>query len=72
MLPFLSPRDLPDAGIESAFPALQADSLPSEPEKPINLYRCACIYMYMCMFYTERGHKMKENKRNTKLKDMCT
>ena len=24
-------RDLPDPGIESEFPALQADSLPSEP-----------------------------------------
>ena len=27
-LPFLSPEDLPDPGIESASPALQADSLP--------------------------------------------
>ena len=30
-LPFPSPRDLPEAEIESGFPALQADSLPSEP-----------------------------------------
>ena len=29
-LPFLSPRDRPDAGIEPVSPALQADSLPSE------------------------------------------
>ena len=30
-LPFPSPRDLPYSGIEPEFPALQADSLPSEP-----------------------------------------
>ena len=29
-LPFLSPGDLPDPGIEPGSPALQADSLPSE------------------------------------------
>ena len=30
-LPFLSPGDLPNPGTEHRFPALQADSLPSEP-----------------------------------------
>ena len=30
-LPFPSPRDLPDPGIESRDPALQADALPPEP-----------------------------------------
>ena len=30
-LPFLSPRDLPDPRIEPRSPALQVDSLPSEP-----------------------------------------
>ena len=30
-LPFPSPGDLPDPGIEPWSPALQADSLPSEP-----------------------------------------
>ena len=30
-LPFLSPRDLLDPGIEPRSPALQADTLPSEP-----------------------------------------
>ena len=35
-LPFPSPGDLPDPGIEPASPALQADSLLSEPpERPI-------------------------------------
>ena len=30
-LPFPSPGDLPEPGIEARSPALQADSLPSEP-----------------------------------------
>ena len=30
-MPFSSPRDLPDPGIEPESPALQADSLPFEP-----------------------------------------
>ena len=30
-LPFPSPGDLPDPGIELASPALQADSIPSQP-----------------------------------------
>ena len=30
-LPFLSPRDLPDPGIEPRSPALQAEALTSEP-----------------------------------------
>ena len=32
-LPFPSPGDLPDPGIELGSPALQADSLPSEPPR---------------------------------------
>ena len=36
-LPFPSPGDLPDPGIEPGSPALQADSLLSEsPGKPVN------------------------------------
>ena len=35
-LPFPSPVDLPNLGIELASPALQVDSLPAElPEKPM-------------------------------------
>ena len=35
-LPFPSPGDLPDPGLEPESPALQADSLPSEPPgKPL-------------------------------------
>ena len=37
-LPFLSPGDLPDPGIEPRSPAFQADALPSEPPgKPLRL-----------------------------------
>ena len=39
MLPFLSPGDLPNPGIELESPALQADSLQAEPQRLIfNLY----------------------------------
>ena len=37
-LPCASPGNIPNSGTEPWFPALQADSLPSEPlEKPMNL-----------------------------------
>ena len=40
-LPFPSPGDLPDPGIEPGSPALQADSLPIElPVKPKHVYVC--------------------------------
>ena len=32
-LPFPSPGDLPDPGVEPGSPTLQADSLPSEPRR---------------------------------------
>ena len=38
-LPFPSPGDLPNPGIALGSPALQADSLPSEPPgKPLHIY----------------------------------
>ena len=36
-LPFLSPGDLPNPGIEPSSPALQADVLPPEPQMTIGL-----------------------------------
>ena len=36
-LPFPSPEDLPDPGSKPGSPALQADSLPSEPSGKPNL-----------------------------------
>ena len=38
-LPFPSPGDLPNAGIEPRSPTLQADALPSEPPGKIHPYR---------------------------------
>ena len=35
-LPFLSPGDLPNPGVESGSPALQADSSSSEPSGKMN------------------------------------
>ena len=40
-LPFSSPGDLPDSGTEPTSPALQADSLPSEPRGKPTLERIA-------------------------------
>jgi len=34
-LPFLSPGNLPDLGIEPGSPSLQADSLPSKPPEKL-------------------------------------
>ena len=39
-LPFASPRDLPDPGIEPRSPALQADSLPLSDLGNIAYVRC--------------------------------
>ena len=47
-LPFPSPGDLPDSGIKLGSPALQADSLPSEPpgksKKQVNIKNRAFIF----------------------------
>jgi len=56
-LPFTSPGDLPDPGIEPVSPALQADFLPLDPlEKPLTFltaYNNGLLRNY---------HKAKENK----------
>ena len=45
-LPFPSPGDLPDPGIEPESPALQADALPSEPPgKPKPQYKSTIVNM---------------------------
>ena len=49
-LPFPSPGDLPDRGIKLGSPALQADSLPSEPlGKP-----CCTVLLYFSRYSTIR------------------
>ena len=41
-LPFPTPEDLPDPGIEPVSPALQIDSLPAEPSGKTNCYVIFC------------------------------
>ena len=49
-LPFSSPGDLPDSGIEPGSPILQADSLPTEPPGKTLLLVPWCVYIYI--YYT--------------------
>ena len=49
-LPFPSPGDLPDPGIESRSPTLRADSLPSKPPGNPYMCVCVCVYIYMCIY----------------------
>ena len=53
-LPFPSPGDLPNPGIEPRYPALQADALPSEPPgKPITIdHRWAQILIWLLLRFT--------------------
>ena len=54
-LPFPSPGDLPNLGIEPGSPTLQADSLPSEPiRKPTDSHRWTnlCLISYMLSVYS--------------------
>ena len=48
-LPFPSPGDLPDPGIEVGSPVFQADSLPSEPSGKLHLASTADIYCLTCL-----------------------
>ena len=54
-LPFPSPADLPDPAIKTQSPALQMDSLPSEPPGKPHVY--VHISMYLLSFYTH-GHEL--------------
>ena len=45
--PFPSPGDLPSPGIEPTSPALQADSLPAEPTKPMKIFVRANAAAYL-------------------------
>ena len=46
-LPFPSPGDLPDPGIKPRSPALQADSLPTEPLRA-NYFNDLCLRFFIC------------------------
>ena len=54
-LPFPSPGDLPDPGIESRSPISQADSLPSQPPgKPIQHYAKSSQQVSVVRVYSEK------------------
>ena len=44
---FLSPRDLPNRGVESGSPALRADSLPSEPPGKPACFHAGALFAYL-------------------------
>ena len=69
-LPFPSPGDLPDPGVKPRSPALQADSLPAEPQGKPSLYHEGILYslfisvlfilkqlplLWSCIFWGRRG-----------------
>ena len=57
-LPFPSPGDLPNPGIEPRFPALEADALTSEPLYMYGwIYMCTYIYIYIYI-YTYTSYSM--------------
>ena len=61
---FPSPRNLLNSGIEATSPALQADSLPSEPqEKPLYVYTDMHVHVYT---HSKGGEKKTKEKRNKK------
>ena len=50
-LPFPSPGHLPNPGVKLASPALQADSLLTEPAgKPPYINICLHVYLYGCAY----------------------
>ena len=61
-LPFPSPGDLLDPGIEPWSPALQAESLPSEPPgKPLYIiYVCVCVCACVCL-HTNKQKQIDSN-----------
>ena len=54
--PFPSPGDLPDPGIESGSPALQADALPSEPKCLANIYSQSIACFFVCLTVSFEKH----------------
>ena len=55
-LPFPPPGDLPNPGIESRSPTLQADSLPAEPQgKPKNT-QVGSLYLSQRIYLTQESN----------------
>ena len=59
-LPFLSPGDLPDLGIEPRSPALQADSIqPEPPGKPTHYQNPYGVLLRFCFFIFYKTFKIE-------------
>ena len=76
-LPFPSPGDLPIAGIEPGYPALQTDSLPSEPPGKPLITKISKNYepkhhrqLIMEIISSDRGVKNDPEKKCETLKEM--
>ena len=80
-LPFSSPGDLPDPGIELRFPTLQADSLPSKPPKnPMS--NCDALSIYLASkkkiaalggkrFFQEKGRPVLRGNGRNRMHHAC-
>ena len=55
-LPFPSPRDLPDPGIEPRSPALRADILPSGLPGKLNLYTSIFNTFHLVLYFPKPGN----------------
>ena len=67
-LPFPSPGDLPDPAIDPRSPALQADSLLSEPPGKPHIFYSIQLYNYTPPTYKNRMMQWKEHEQHqTKL-----
>ena len=70
-LPFPSPGDLPNPGIEPGSPALQANSLPTELQGKLDMYILNCLKFQeainacICKFWTD-VEKLGKNYLSTK------
>ena len=68
-LPFPSPGDLPDPGIEPAFavtPVSQADSLPAEPTgKPVASYLSVSLVLMcpLCSLHSNWNNDLKQHRQ---------
>ena len=61
-LPSPSPKDIPDPGIEPGSPALQADSLPSEPpeKQPGSIHFTYMLMILDCPVLQMHGYLLSE------------
>ena len=65
-VPFPSPGDHPNPGIEPRYPVLQADILPSEPPgKPINMWYLLLWLFLMTKIWTKKKERERRESWNS-------